>query len=123
MATTRKTPQGSIIPITITVRSDGVDVHPTFANVQNRPTPVRLRWQAAGGATFPTSGCFSWKPTSDGRPSVSSPNSTGATTLESDEYTNDAATQRIWSYSITILDAAQNLITIDPEVNNEPPMP
>ena len=104
------------IPITIMVRSDGIDVTPTFANVKNGNDDVKLRWIAIGG-TFPGTDCFSWKPGVSGAPAVTC---SAGNVLESAAYKNDDANQRVWGYTVTIAVDGKN-VTIDPEVNNEPP--
>ena len=111
------------IPITVIVRRDGIDVNPTRANVPNNPSQdIKLRWTVVG-STFPTSGCFGWKNSPTGAPTVSCPGSAGATVIESAVYQNNFNPGRVWQYQITIVDPdnPSQTITIDPEVNNEPP--
>ena len=112
-----------IIPITIIIRPDGIDVNPTYVNVPNNGAQdVKLRWTLVG-TTFPTSGCFAWKGSPAGAPAVACPAAAGDRTIESATYTNDFGERRVWAYKITIVDPedASRTITIDPEVNNEPP--
>jgi hypothetical protein len=80
---------------------------------------VNLEWTVIG-ATLPTSGCFSWKGSPVGAPAVSCPTSEGQTVIQSAGYVNDFPSRRLWQYSITIL-VNEKPVTIDPEVNNEPP--
>lgn len=111
------------VPITVIVRRDGIDVNPTFANVpHNSAQDVKLRWTVVG-STFPTSNCFAWKNSPTGAPTVSCPTSTGQNVIESAAYTNNFDPGRVWQYKITIIDPGDSskTITIDPEVNNEPP--
>lgn len=113
------------IPITVIIRRDGIDVNPTYANVPNNPDlDVKLRWTLAN-ATFPaTGGCFAWKGTYEGAPDVTCPTTAGQTVIESATYRNNFATPgRVWQYKLTIVDPndPEKTITIDPEVNNEPP--
>jgi len=110
------------IPIMVMVRPDGIDVNPTYANVPNDANQdVKLRWTVIG-ATLPTSNCFSWKNNPVGVPTVSCPSSAGQNVIESAAYRNDFNPGRVWQYSITIVVDGSN-VTIDPEVNNEPPIP
>ena len=109
------------IPILVMVRSDGIDVNPTYVNVKNDSEDVKLKWTVIG-ATFPTSGCFAWKNSPSGAPTVSCPSSAGQNVIESATYVNNAGSQRVWQYSVTIVVNGSN-VTIDPEVNNEPPNP
>ena len=104
------------IPINIIVRSDGIDVTPTFANVSNSSQDVQLRWNIVG-ATLPTTGFFDWKNSPSGAPTV---NRSSDQVLLSNSYKNDATTQRVWQYKVTIIVDSNN-VTIDPEINNEPP--
>ncbi len=111
------------VPITIICRPDGIDVNPTRVNVGNNTTQQRqLKWTVVG-STFPTSNCFSWKNSPTGAPTVSCPTSSGQTVLTSDAYTNNFDPGRVWQYAITIVDPnnSSQTITIDPEINNEPP--
>ena len=111
-----------VIPITLIIRPDGIDVNPTYANVPYNPgQDVQLRWTIVG-STFPTSGCFAWKGSPAGAPAVSCPSSPDRT-IESAVYQNNFGDHRVWAYSVTIVDPddASKTITIDPEVNNEPP--
>jgi len=109
------------VPIIVMVRPDGIDVNPTYVNVKNGSDNVTLKWTVVG-ATFPTSGCFSWKGSPSGAPSVSCPGSSGQNSIESATYVNNASGQRVWQYSLTLVVNGNN-VTIDPEVNNEPPIP
>ena len=109
------------IPITVVVRSDGIDVNPTYANVPNNATEdVRLRWTAVG-ATFAADQCVLWKNDPPGAPKVPC-TGPSTTVLESETYRNDDPSRRVWQYSITLLVNGTE-VTIDPEVNNEPPTP
>jgi len=109
------------IPIIINVRPDGIDVNPTFTNVPNNPnTNITLKWTLIGG-TFPTSGCFAWKNSPSGAPSVACPSSSGENNLSSASYVNNFDPGRVWQYSITIIKNSGGQVTIDPEINNEPP--
>ena len=107
------------IPFNIVVRPGGIDVNPTFANVPNSDQDVQLRWNIVG-ATLPTSGCFSWKNNPSGAPTVDCPTSPDQNVLLSSSYKNDAGQQRIWQYKVTII-VDKKKVTIDPEINNEPP--
>ncbi len=107
------------IPITIIVRRDGIDVNPTYANVPNGSEQVTLQWTVAGG-TFPTTNCFSWKNDPSGAPAVDCPQTSGERMLASAPYVNDSTSRRVWQYKVSILVDNQT-VTIDPEVNNEPP--
>jgi hypothetical protein len=110
------------IPIIVMVRPDGIDVNPTYVNVPNdSKQDVRLRWTAVG-ATFRTTDCFEWKNNPPGAPAVPCTGSSGTNVLESAAYRNDDSSQRVWQYSITV-EVDGTPVTIDPEVNNEPPTP
>ena len=105
----------NVITILVGPVPDGFDVNPTRTNVPAGDT--ELNWRAGGGSTFPTSGFFSWK-TGSGQPTV---------TRESERhlkatYTNSVSTPTVWQYSISLV-SASGTVTIDPEVNNEPPVP
>ena len=111
----------AIIPIIINVRPDGIDVNPTYANVQNKSgVNVTLRWLVIGG-TFPTSGCFAWKNSPSGAPTVACPTASGENVIQSTTYVNDFDPGRVWQYAITIIKNSGGTVTIDPEINNEPP--
>lgn len=104
-------------PTTISVSSvpDGFNVNPTFTNIKG--SSVTLIWRAAG-LTFAASDPLVWKNTGGAfRPAIT--RSTDGRTLTSDPYTNTG--QGIWPYSLTVVDGTET-ITIDPEVNNEPPI-
>jgi len=105
------------IPVTVMVRSDGIDVNPTYANVRNGSEDVQLRWIAIGG-TFPEADFFWWKNSPVGAPAVSR---VSASVMESATYKNDASEQRVWAYAVKIVKPDDTDATIDPEINNEPP--
>ncbi|HEV7239465.1 MAG TPA: hypothetical protein VGQ36_09510 [Thermoanaerobaculia bacterium] len=111
------------IPIIVNIRSDGIDVNPTYVNVPNdNGQDVKLKWTVIGGS-FPTSGCFAWKNSPVGAPTVACPTSSGDNRIESAGYTNNFDPGRVWQYTITVIKDSGGTVTIDPEVNNEPPTP
>ena len=110
------------VPITITVVNEGINVTPTFANVKNQASVERIiRWRVVGGS-FPTSGCFAWKGNPEGAPTAPvCPSAPGQTVIESGPYTNNfPAPGRVWQYKISVVVNGKT-VTIDPEINNEPP--